>query len=78
MALLRLAGNWQPPERLVSYFLSLPAKKKKMTLSRRTLVVENVSGATPTRDVEDEFDYYGPVKDIERLKKERICLVHMK
>lgn len=49
-----------------------------MTLSRRTLVVENVSGATPTRDVEDEFDYYGPVKDIERLKKERICLVHMK
>lgn len=43
--------------------------------SRYVVVVDNLSGNTPTKDIEYEFSYAGKIRDIARDYKARCALI---
>lgn len=43
--------------------------------SKYVLVVDNISGATRTKDLDYEFSYFGKIRDVVRDPKLRVALV---
>lgn len=43
--------------------------------SKYVLVVDNVTSATTSREIEKEFDFCGPIRDVIRDAKARCALV---